>query len=321
MAQANHNEATTHIWHNYVRAPNIVLIHAGDLTNQETHAELFRAVSWLESAGFECKLVVAVLYCGCLPSSTVVLTLERRTGNHDITLDRAFYAHHGSRFNNQVTQHPEECQTLLESSPTITYLCHESADIRLQSNEGPRTTFTVFGSPYSPRDGNWAFSYQPAVDGCPPSSAAVEAAGPVRLTSYALWSEIPVSTDILVTHTPPRSHCDWSATRSRHGHVHEGRGAEWVHWGATSNSALVERWDDPGSGKKMSIVNAAAHTGRSPRYGAGHVGASHSSFGETCIVNCAITATTYPHLGGKRLHKPIVVDLHLPVCDDAYRDI
>lgn len=34
---------------------------------------------------------------------------------------------------------------------------------------------------------------------------------------------------------------------------------------------------------------------------------------ETCVVNAAIVQTRYPHIGGKKLTKPIVVDLDLPV--------
>jgi hypothetical protein len=34
---------------------------------------------------------------------------------------------------------------------------------------------------------------------------------------------------------------------------------------------------------------------------------------ETCVVNCAILATGWPHPGGKRFNKPIVVDIDLPV--------
>lgn len=34
---------------------------------------------------------------------------------------------------------------------------------------------------------------------------------------------------------------------------------------------------------------------------------------ETCVVNAAIAATSWPHVGGKRFHKPVVVDLDLPV--------
>jgi len=34
---------------------------------------------------------------------------------------------------------------------------------------------------------------------------------------------------------------------------------------------------------------------------------------ETCVSNCAIVATNFPHAGAKRLNKPIVVDVDLPV--------
>ena len=37
---------------------------------------------------------------------------------------------------------------------------------------------------------------------------------------------------------------------------------------------------------------------------------------ETCIVNAAIVATSYPHRGGKRFNAPIVVDVELPVWVD-----
>lgn len=36
---------------------------------------------------------------------------------------------------------------------------------------------------------------------------------------------------------------------------------------------------------------------------------------ETCVVNCAVTATSWPHAGGRRFNKPVVVDLDLPVWD------
>ncbi|KAL9941372.1 hypothetical protein ACHAQF_008365 [Verticillium nonalfalfae] len=34
---------------------------------------------------------------------------------------------------------------------------------------------------------------------------------------------------------------------------------------------------------------------------------------ETCVANCAIMAKSYPHVGGRKMNKPIVVDLDLPV--------
>ena len=37
---------------------------------------------------------------------------------------------------------------------------------------------------------------------------------------------------------------------------------------------------------------------------------------ETCIVNAAIVASSYPHSGGKKFNKPIVVDVDLPVWEN-----
>ncbi|POR39192.1 Putative rhamnogalacturonate lyase C, partial [Tolypocladium paradoxum] len=37
---------------------------------------------------------------------------------------------------------------------------------------------------------------------------------------------------------------------------------------------------------------------------------------ETCVVNAAIMKSRYPHVGGKRFYKPIVVDVDLPVWEE-----
>jgi hypothetical protein len=101
----------------------------------------------------------------------------------------------------------------------------------LAKADGSRTTFTVFGSPYSPARGVWAFGYQPE-------------------DAEALWDQIPMDTDIVITHTPPKYHCDESpAPRGSSGceklrealwrvrprmavcgHIHEAQGFEWVRW-------------------------------------------------------------------------------------------
>ncbi|KAF7550881.1 hypothetical protein G7Z17_g5412 [Cylindrodendrum hubeiense] len=225
-----------------------VLIHAGDLTNQGSYSELSKAVKWLEQADFETKIVIA--------------------GNHDITLDKDFFTEHGLYFHNQNPQSPDDCLSLLTSSPSITYLNHESATIRLTSPSGPRTQFTVFGSPCSPRNGLWAFNYDAPQN---PSNYA-------DLTS--IWEQISLETDIVVTHTPPRTHCDETEDRRAAGcealrqalwrvrpqlaicgHVHPGRGAERVTWDLNSRNisykeASVMRWQDPGDGNnKMSLVD------------------------------------------------------------------
>ena len=151
-------------------------------------------------------------------------------GNHDITLDADFYRQHGLYFHNQHPQDPQECLQLLTRSSTIKYLNHQSADIRLTKEGGPQTTFKIFGSPYSPARGLWAFGF------------------PLEEASQ-LWDQIPLDTDIIVTHTPPKFHCDESGGRGSAGcevlrqtlwrvrprlavcgHIHEGRGVERITW-------------------------------------------------------------------------------------------
>lgn len=212
-------------------------------------------------------------------------------------------------------------------------------------------------------------------------------------TSGNLWSAIPLHSDIVITHTPPHTHCDEAVSKRRAkgcedlrralwrvrpklsvcGHVHEGRGAERVRWdiqgasGAPYTELGVERWEDPGAwpkNNKMSLVDLTGRGGRSPLDNAGsNVGQGRSAdsqgqgaacehsddatatalpgFGtrgvggnpdvsvrcdrealsgrmgrrETCIINCAIAATNWPHSGGKRFNKPVVVDLDLPILD------
>jgi len=115
------------------------------------------------------------------------------------------------------------------ASPSIVFLKHQSALIRLSKANGPNTTFKVFGSPYSQCDGNWAFLYE--------SDKAEE-----------LWRQIPLDTDIVLTHMPPHGHCDTISgvpmgCRALHrklnrvrpllavcGHIHESRGYERVRW-------------------------------------------------------------------------------------------
>lgn len=223
-----------------------VLIHAGDLTRQGTFAELRKTLDWIEQADCEIKIVIA--------------------GNHDITLDKNFYKEHGLQFHNQSPQEPQACIDLIKEYPSITYLNHESSHMYLKREDGPRTNFKVFGSPYSPANGLWAFDY-------PPEHAS------------SLWDQIHLETDIVITHTPPKYHCD----ESRHngasgcktlretlwrvrpllaicGHVHEGRGAERILWDLDCPNVKFKEtatgyWTDPGLGlgnKKQSHLDVSA---------------------------------------------------------------
>ncbi|KAF2194969.1 Metallo-dependent phosphatase [Zopfia rhizophila CBS 207.26] len=225
-----------------------VLVHAGDLSNQGSYTELKKTVDWLEKANFEAKIVIA--------------------GNHDITLDTDFYKQHGSSWRWPKPQDPEQCQKLFLESPSITYLQNEAVSIYLSSPTGPQTCFKVFGSPCTPKLWNWAFQYD-----------ATEAS--------QLWNAIPLDTDIVVTHTPPKNHCDVSGRKemsgcevlrkalyrvrpmlSIFGHIHEARGVERVRWNMNSpgDGCLedsVEVWKDPGVGNnKQSLVDLTAKGGR-----------------------------------------------------------
>ena len=140
--------------------------------------------------------------------------------------------------------------------------------IALASPTGPRTTFKIFGSPLSPANGMWAFGYTPD-------------------EGAHVWDKVPLDVDIVVTHGPPKYHCDERKERRSVGcealrqtlwrvrprlaicgHVHEGRGAERVTWDlAMSNIKYkehrVERWEDPGLGnKRMSLVDLTSKGGK-----------------------------------------------------------
>lgn len=143
------------------------------------------------------------------------------------------------------------------------YLNHESREIRLTKPDGPRTAFKVFGSPYSPVRGpdKWAFTYQDGSD-----------------DAEKLWDQIPLDTDVVVTHTPPRDHCDASLggnigcetlrralwrVRPRMtvcGHVHQARGYDRVVWDTADVSGNGETSSESGElppqgSKKQALVD------------------------------------------------------------------
>ncbi|KAL5336507.1 Metallo-dependent phosphatase-like protein [Aspergillus crustosus] len=224
-----------------------VMIHAGDLTNQGSESELRKTMNWIAAADFEVKIIIC--------------------GNHDITLDEPFYSQYGSKFHNKVPQDPAKCIDIVTTaSPSIAFLKHESALIRLRNPTGPNTAFKVFGSPYSQCDGTWAFLYE--------SHEAEE-----------LWRQIPFDADIVVTHMPPHLHCDQIAGVSMGcktlrknlervrpmltvcGHIHESRGYERVSWGDTEGDEAEDRVTrgtlPPQGSKKQSLVDLTGK--RAPR--------------------------------------------------------
>ncbi|KAJ5938890.1 hypothetical protein N7466_002024 [Penicillium verhagenii] len=337
-----------------------VLIHAGDFTNKGSLAEVRRTMDWISKANFEIMVIVA--------------------GNHDVTLDPDFYAKHGHEFHGSQREDPIQClEAVTSATPSIIYLKHQATVINLCRKDGPNTTFKVFGSPCSQFEGNWAFGYNNGKD------------------ATALWDQIPSDSDIVVTHTPPQSHCDQKPTgrnvgcnalrqalsRIRPslaicGHVHEARGYERVCWHeqmplsrtlirSDSSGDITQGVLPPPGSKKQALIDLTGKRGErldnegfaslksnsqlnlnpttrasmpsssfgsaadvalefqqipnenkapilsadTQRRGVGHI--EQTLRRETCIVNAAILATSWPHRGGKRFNTPIVVDLELPV--------
>ncbi|KAK0744283.1 Metallo-dependent phosphatase-like protein [Apiosordaria backusii] len=172
-----------------------ILIHAGDLTQSGSLQELQGTVTWLRAQPHPVKIVVA--------------------GNHDLLLDEFYTGHHANSFDNLTGK--AACKMI--NWGDIIYLENSEATVTCANGRQLR----VYGSPRSPRHGNWAFQYPRSED---------------------VWTgATPEGVDILITHGPPRAHLDlqrlgcnyllrelWRVRPKLHvfGHVHEGAGTEWL---------------------------------------------------------------------------------------------
>lgn len=346
-----------------------VLIHSGDLTNTGSYKELQKQIEWIARQPHEVKIVVV--------------------GNHDTTIDAAFYREHGAYFHHGQLQDVEACRNLVLQPPLPRvrdeqqqqrqhqqwiYLEHEARTVRLTSPDGPRTEFAVFGSPWQPQFESWAFQY----------TRHQEDDG---RAARKLWGGIPLDTDVLITHGPAFGHRDETVGREAAGceelrramwrvrprlavcgHIHEARGVDRVRWDLEDKGVrfkeevgAVEAWVDPApEGDKLCLVDLTAkrngkpldndggkallpnkHTPETADDSVANPGIGTRGLGgdpdsarcdqsalagrlgrrETCIVNAAIQASGYPHVGPRLLNKAIVVDLDLPVWEgDGYGD-
>ncbi|RDW93414.1 uncharacterized protein DSM5745_00736 [Aspergillus mulundensis] len=171
-----------------------ILIHAGDLTQSGTRSELEQQIDWLDAQPHRYKIVIA--------------------GNHELCLD----ANHPSNDGKEDTRLTLDWKSLI-------YLENTSRTIRFADSRVLR----IFGSPHTPKHGNWAFQYPRAYAG--------------------VWDDmaVPEDTDVLITHGPPKAHLDlghlgcqslrqtlWSMKRRPllhvFGHIHGGYGKEIARW-------------------------------------------------------------------------------------------
>ncbi|KAJ7461781.1 Metallo-dependent phosphatase-like protein [Mycena galericulata] len=211
-----------------------VLLHTGDLTQRGTLEELRTTMEWLYSLPHPVKIIIA--------------------GNHDLAVHREWYDANWERKRHKTKESAGAIFDLLRG-PDEQY--------KFRAHEGGKE-WTVYGSPWSPVFGNWAFGYP-------------------RKDAKALVSTFP-QTDILLTHGPPfdvldltndemRAGCPALAARVRElqprlhvfGHIHEARGA-YVHlWnadetlGAQNSSQLPESEDDVEGDESEVIPDVIQH--------------------------------------------------------------
>ncbi|KAL4811479.1 Metallo-dependent phosphatase-like protein [Aspergillus unguis] len=312
--------------------PGDVLIHAGDLTNQGSKTELCKTMNWIAAADYEVKIVVC--------------------GNHDITLDTPFYIQNHANFHNKHPENPSECLDIItNASASILFLQHQSAIVRLCKPNGPNTIFKVFGSPYSQCNGAWAFLYEDnEAEGL---WAQIPLDADVVVTHTPPQGLCDGQSDLDAGFTKAMG-CKALRDRMGRvkpclavcGHVHEARSYERVRWASASENEDGGKDEvqtgilPPQGSKKQSLVDLTGK--RAPRLdndafiraqplphepdqsfvlsqtdetGSQGINANiQAQKHETCIVNAAITATNWPHRGGRKFHPgPIVVDLELPV--------
>lgn len=175
-----------------------ILLHAGDLTQNGSFNELQAQLDWLKSLHFEHKIVIA--------------------GNHELILDPTYVfkgsSHEFSNTNGQRREDLEWYDAILLFASTVS--------LRVR-----RRTINIFGSPMTPKYGNWAFQYPHEKD---------------------IWANrIPSGTDVVLAHGPPKGHLDRDGAGCKHlnrelwrvqprlvvfGHIHVGRGQEDVCWDA-----------------------------------------------------------------------------------------
>lgn len=242
--------------------PGDLLLHAGDLSKWGTSPEIQAQLTWLAEQPHKHKVFIA--------------------GNHDLHLDSEFRQRYPERWKQAVQAASDDKHLNCPDHPaanldwgTMIYLQNSSVTL---SFPGDRT-LKIYGSPLTPRYGLSAFQHLPSED---------------------VWTDqVPLDTDIILTHGPPRGHLDGfkksgcafltkEVVRVRprlvvYGHIHVGYGTErvydrvgkayeqvsgnWAGWGSLVGMVwgvmwgiLVPRWWRRPE-KTTTFVNAAVVEG------------------------------------------------------------
>ncbi|KAK5107489.1 hypothetical protein LTR62_001107 [Meristemomyces frigidus] len=259
-----------------------ILIHAGDLTNQGSHAELHKAFEWLSKTDFAAKVAVA--------------------GNHDLGLDPNYELKYHTGWRVEV-EDPTKCRAVLQEHQGITYLEHSSTTVSLP---GKDCQLKIFGSPQSADRGNqnWAFQYDE--EQAKTLWDAIASETDILITHTPPAGHCDTSTHWKSGGCPALKQTLWRVRPLIHicGHCHEGRGAEVIRWSDENEGEgeVIWTWTDPGHGnKKQSLLDLTGSRG----------GWSLRAGSETAVVNASVMAGSFGR-GGKRFNKPIAIDIEVP---------
>ena len=164
----------THCKHAQLQIPDgDILIHAGDISSVGHPHQLQRFVDWLTGLPHRHKIVIA--------------------GNHDLTLDKAYYERSWQRFHYRSGRLDDDlARQVMTNQAAFHYLVDEEICV---------AGIRVYGSPWQPQFFDWAFN--------------LERGKPCALA----WKKIPAGVDIVVTHGPPLGHGDQTSTGQRAGCV------------------------------------------------------------------------------------------------------
>ncbi|KAF5373200.1 hypothetical protein D9757_010556 [Collybiopsis confluens] len=207
-----------------------VLLHSGDLTKLGYVNEFQQTMEWIDKLPHKTKIIIA--------------------GNHDLPLHSEWFKgvfESWRRGNNHSVE--KEYQSIIKlmkgkeaRKANVVYLQDEEYSFKVKEDG---RTWSVYGSPWSPEFGGWAFGYE-------------------REEAPALISRIP-KTDILLTHGPPHDIFDrtirgdkpgCSALREAleagqlrprlhlFGHIHEAHGAHIHPWSKGNDLGSLQNSPD-----------------------------------------------------------------------------
>jgi predicted phosphohydrolase len=169
----------------------------GDITQSGSLEELRSQIEWLDSQPHRFKVVIA--------------------GNHDLCLDHS-----------KMEVQDENNEAVQIDWRSLIYLEDSSTTLRFHGGR----TLKIYGSPWTPKHGNWAFQYS-------------------RIGPDPWKGSVPEDIDILLTHGPPKHHLDLghlgcsfllqeihAKTPLLHvfGHIHAGYGRRMVVWDSFENA-------------------------------------------------------------------------------------